>query len=444
MKKNLLTIFLSFLILFSAVGTVFAKGNTLITGPTDVVSGSTVTYVVTINAREPAGSYYAKISTTGMKVLSVAGGPSNWNNMSTTNSEINSYFAGDNPKNSAQYRITCLITAKSGVATLNISNVVCGTFRDGTIGETSAAGGRITATVKAPGQKTTAPNPSYQNNYDTTVANKSSDNKLKSLSVEGYDLSPAFSPNTTSYSISNLPENINDIKINAVPNDPKAKVEIFGEKLSMGKNEAMIRVTAQNGAINTYKIAVVRGEETTTKPVSFFVGLRSLEVKPGIVSPKFSRDKKEYVVYLPYEESKITIFAEPTAPTLKISGLVQNQNINVGKNVFEIKVSDAESSKTEIYKLYVVRMPQFTGLSSLITNKTVSDKKFIIYLSVVGILSLITGILLTLLIVNLKKMKKPKNIDNELDLDKFIEEENPEDIKNENQLSGDDFYDKYK
>lgn len=465
MNKKITSLFLSFILICLTASSVFAVG-TVVTGPRDVVAGTSVTYRITIYSPKPAGSFSASINASGIRINSVSGGPSNWNN-STSKTTINSYFVGNNPQSSATYVLRGTVTSKSGVGSISISGVKCGIVNGNIVNEVDTPGGSIRFTIKPKGQSTTAPKPEYHDVYATTVANKPSDNNLKSLSVEGYELNPKFSASNTSYQLPKLPETVENIKIKATANDPKAKVEIFGEKLALGKNVAMVNVTAQNGAVKTYNISVVRGEETTTSNTvssGSELKLRNLEVNPGILSPKFSPEKKEYVVYLPFEESKVTIFAEPKDSLHKVEGPVKDKDIKVGNNIFEIKVTDPNTSKSEKYVVNVVRMPLFSGASSLVTpDGKIGDKKFVIYLLIVGLLSLLTGVLITLLIENFKKNKsknktektKSKNTEmlktekENLDFeDKYIIKQNEniketKEKKKETDLSNDDFFNKY-
>ena len=132
-------------------------------------------------------------------------------------------------------------------------------------------------------------------------------------------------------------------------------------------------------------------------------------------------------------------------------------------------MTDPNTSKSEKYVVNVVRMPLFSGASSLVTpDGKIGDKKFVIYLLIVGLLSLLTGVLITLLIENFKKNKsknktektKSKNTEmlktekENLDFeDKYIIKQNENKkaeeksskttTKKEIDLSNDDFFNKY-
>ena len=58
---------------------------------------------------------------------------------------------------------------------------------------------------------------------------KSTNNNLKDLSVEGYSISPSFDKNTLEYTV-NLESNVEKIKINATKEDGYASVSGVGEK----------------------------------------------------------------------------------------------------------------------------------------------------------------------------------------------------------------------
>lgn len=85
---------------------------------------------------------------------------------------------------------------------------------------------------------------------------KSSNNYLKSLSVEGSELNPKFDKGTTEYNVT-LPKNTEKIKISASKEDDKASISGDGEKtVSEGMNKLEIVVTAENGYKKTYILNV--------------------------------------------------------------------------------------------------------------------------------------------------------------------------------------------
>lgn len=93
-------------------------------------------------------------------------------------------------------------------------------------------------------------------------------NWLKSLTVDGYSLTPSFSVNeTTEYSLI-VPETIEQIVVSASTVNSNAKIAGTGTiNLAVGTNKITINVTAQNGNLRTYTLTVVRGaaSDTTTE-----------------------------------------------------------------------------------------------------------------------------------------------------------------------------------
>lgn len=99
---------------------------------------------------------------------------------------------------------------------------------------------------------------------ETNKKTYSSNNNLKSLSVDGYKLSPTFSKNTLEYKVE-LPENTTKIKVNATKEDSNAILSGTGIKnVSEGMNKIKIKVTAENGNIKEYIIKATVKEE---KPI---------------------------------------------------------------------------------------------------------------------------------------------------------------------------------
>ena len=87
-------------------------------------------------------------------------------------------------------------------------------------------------------------------------ASYSKNNNLKSLSIDGIKLSPAFNKNTTTYKV-NANSNTTKVNIKGKVEDSKSKVSGLGShKVSEGENKIKVIVTAQNGSTKTYTIII--------------------------------------------------------------------------------------------------------------------------------------------------------------------------------------------
>lgn len=89
-----------------------------------------------------------------------------------------------------------------------------------------------------------------------TPREKSSNNDLKSLSVEGYEISPEFNKNVKEYSVT-VPSTVDKINIVAKKLDSYSSLDGTGEKsVEEGVNTFEIVVTSETGVSNTYKLTV--------------------------------------------------------------------------------------------------------------------------------------------------------------------------------------------
>ena len=98
---------------------------------------------------------------------------------------------------------------------------------------------------------------------DPPAPSKSSNNALASLTVSAGELTPAFDPTITDYTLS-LPLRTNKITFTATPSDSKATVQGDGEvALRGGENKVAVVVTAEDGSAKTYNITVKVAREPT-------------------------------------------------------------------------------------------------------------------------------------------------------------------------------------
>ena len=104
--------------------------------------------------------------------------------------------------------------------------------------------------------------PVYNNMPETAcaapVGDGSPNNKLSSLSAEGYSLTPSFGKDTESYNLI-VNTSASSIQVNAAAADSKASVSGAGSiPLNGSTTDIAITVTAENGSARTYTIHVVK------------------------------------------------------------------------------------------------------------------------------------------------------------------------------------------
>ena len=143
--------------------------------------------------------------------------------------------------------------------------------------------------------------------YTATIAEPlSGNNDLKSLTIGNTTITPSFSAGVTNYAVS-VPYEISKLDITAVAADEKAKVEVTSPNLAVNDiTKVTIKVTAENGAIKTYIISVKRAQDPNYTP-SDNNKLSEITIDGFMISPRFSKDVEEYVVWLPYEIDTIKV-----------------------------------------------------------------------------------------------------------------------------------------
>jgi len=212
---------------------------------------------------------------------------------------------------------------------------------------------------------------------------KDGDATLKSLSVSGYTLSPTFKKNVNTYSMK-VKNNITGLDVTAIPNSDKATVTISGNKnWKEGVNVVTIKVTAEDGTVNTYTVNVTRessdsGKTTTTTTKSSDNYLKDLIINSSHeISPKFDKDVSNYNINVPYEVDKLDLQTVLNNSKAKVE-ITGNENFKAGEvNTVQITVT-AEDGTKRIYTLNVTRTTQTSDndLKDIIIGGVDLDPKF--------------------------------------------------------------------
>lgn len=215
MRKKYILILFMVTSLFIGMKNINA-GSLSINGSNSVYVNSTVK--VTINFNNIAGRF--KITSSDSNILS--GGAEDFYDNQT---------------------VTLTFSAKSeGTATITVSPV--GAIGDYDNDEYTGGARSLTVNVK---KKNTQSSIDINKTY-------SKNNYLKSLSIEGYELTPSFDKDTQEYTLE-LEPGTEKINISATVEDKNASVKGVGEvTVTEGNNTLNIVVIAENGNERTYKI----------------------------------------------------------------------------------------------------------------------------------------------------------------------------------------------
>lgn len=160
------------------------------------------------------------------------------------------------------FSVTCTATGE-GTITITLSGDITSADDDSA---TSISGSRSVIVSQKPTQPSNNNNSNNNNNNSTgnsnntnksnqVVDNKSNNNNIKSLDIDGYELTKIDNNN---YTLS-VSYGITSINVKATAEDSKAKISGIGNhKLNVGDNNIEIIVTSESGAENKINIKVTR------------------------------------------------------------------------------------------------------------------------------------------------------------------------------------------
>ena len=250
---------------------------------------------------------------------------------------------------------------------------------------------------------------------------KSDDKSLKSLSIEGFEINPAFDPEITDYAVT-FDKDIDKLDIKAEANNEKAKVEINGnEGLKDGDNVIKITVTAEDETTRLYSI-------TATKQSAAAATLSTLKVKGYTLSPAFSPDVKEYkLTILDANIDKLDITAETKIKDAKVE-ILGNSGLKNGDNIIQIKVTSPDGTKNETYKIIASK-----NASGTTTGNTENKSSNWILYAGIGIIVLLV---IAIIVVIIMSRRNAYYEDDE-------EYDDEEDENNEQDKQQDDYSDLY-
>ncbi len=175
---------------------------------------------------------------------------------------------------------------------------------------------------------------------------KSNNKNLKSLAVDGYEITPDFSSDVTEYNLT-VDENVDALTVNAVAEDEKAKVEITGnDNLLIGENTIEIKVTAEDETVRTYKINVTKGEIVG-------IQLSELNVEGYTLDPEFNSDIYEYTLNINDTSiTSINIDAKSNTENAVIE-IAGNNELKLGENLVTILVKSEDEQDIATYQIIV-------------------------------------------------------------------------------------------
>lgn len=199
----------------------------------------------------------------------------------------------------------------------------------------------------------------------TPSGNKNSNNNLSSLIVTNTNI--VFDKNTTVY---NLTTEASSTYISAARETTTSMIsgDIGKHDLKIGKNQFIIRVTAENGNKKIYTINITRESGKSTNNY-----LKSINLSDGNID--FKKTTTTYNINVDNNIGKITIDAnlDDSKSSFENGFGPRTINLSLGNNTVYIKVK-SESGQVRTYTLYINRNDGRNSDSSLKNIKLSSGK----------------------------------------------------------------------
>ena len=204
----------------------------------------------------------------------------------------------------------------------------------------------------------------YKDYVVRVVRDLSTNDDLSYLYVEEGGLSPHFQGTTILYNVK-VGNNVTEVHIEAIPEDPNAKVDIIGDTrgLEVGvAREIQVVVTAPKGNKKTYTLSITR-QETTLENLA----LLKLETNRGALTPIFNPDTLNYTLEVENNISDIRVTAEALSSDVQVLG-TGTYNLRIGKNGIAIFVVGEDGVQRD-YQIVVTRKKSSDAtLSSLVVK----------------------------------------------------------------------------
>lgn len=184
---------------------------------------------------------------------------------------------------------------------------------------------------------------------EPTVSSNNTNLKILRLNYEG--MIPSFTKEIKDYYFVTA-EDMNNLKITAVPENEKSTVKITGnQNLKMGNNTIVIEVISEDKTKKTeYKIYVSKVNNLALANTN----LETLAVRQGTLVPEFDNYMTNYRVEVANDVEKIDLLAIPESmnATVTIKG---NDTLQIGDNLITITVLAENKITEKRYELNVHR-----------------------------------------------------------------------------------------
>lgn len=169
----------------------------------------------------------------------------------------------------------------------------------------------------------------------------SSDNTLSSLQISPGTLSPAFSPEITTYNAS-VDSDVEELVVSAVANDSNAKVSVSGRKMDPGRNTTTITVTAEDGSVKKYIIYTTRAAGSNEQETQTEAETQTEVQTEHTDNIQVTIDKVQYTVIQDYSEHELPEGYEETEIDYNGGKIIAGKGLKTGLILMYLESDNGE------------------------------------------------------------------------------------------------------
>lgn len=339
-------------LLLTMMPAVFAAGSASLKGPSTVRAGDTITLTFSVS---------------GDSISGVQGSVSYDESQLTLKSytpSLKSGWDGEFTGNNFTFFDNNLSAPINGSATFFKASFTVKDLEPGTEIAVTVNGVRLSSKSESGYQDINVGSKTYK----TTILPPLSGNcNLSSMTVSNAEISPAFSPEVTSYSAS-VPFTTSKLQVEAAAEHSGATVSVKNTSLAAGETTAVkVVVKAENGTEKTYTIRVKREQDPNYVPSSNAM-LQELTVEGVQLSPAFSPDVTQYYVWLPYEIESLKLAAKAQDGKAKAK-IGSAEQLAAGQRTDIAVTVTAEDGTVQTYTVTAVRAPELASTEAYLAGQ---------------------------------------------------------------------------
>ena len=190
------------------------------------------------------------------------------------------------------------------------------------------------------------------------VRTKSTDVSLDALTVTGYTITPDYTDETNSYSVT-VPSTETSVEVIATPHDSRTTATVTGKTTGLTTGNNTVTVTLVPEAGETAKRVIT----ITVKKLSGDATLSGINLSNITLVPEFDSGETSYSIAVPYTTDKTALTSSLSTNKASKTDIFNSNSytegnevsLSVGANTFKINVTAEDTNVTNTYTVVINR-----------------------------------------------------------------------------------------